>query len=91
MTYDKKLQLGKLLKSEGVSKFKSNDIMGAKECFLKSFPFLKTIDINKVEEKEGVELYLTILKNLCNCYNKEKEYGSLIDFAFNRFKNKAQC
>ena len=81
MTYEEKIQWGKLLKSEGVSKFKSNDIPGAKECFLKTIPFLKTMDINKEEEKEGVELYLTVLSNLCNCYNKEKEYTSVINFA----------
>ena len=81
MSYEEKIQWGKLLKSEGVSKFKSNDITGAKECFLKALPFLKTFDITKEEEKEGVELYLTILSNLCNCYNKEKEYNSVVEFA----------
>ena len=81
MSYEEKMQWGKLLKSEGVSKFKANDISGAKECFLKTIPFLKTMDVNKEEEREGVELYLTILSNLCNCYNKEKEYTSVINFA----------
>ena len=33
MTYEEKLQWGQLLKKEGVEKFKSNDITGAKECF----------------------------------------------------------
>ena len=81
MTYEEKLQWGKLLKSEGVTKFKANDITAAKECFLKSLQFMKTMDPSKEEQKEGVDLFLTILSNLCNCYNKEKEYNSVIQFA----------
>ena len=41
MSYEEKMQWGKLLKSEGVSKFKANDILGAKECFIKALSFLK--------------------------------------------------
>ena len=81
LTYEEKLQWGKLLKKEGVDKFKANDIMGAKECFIKALSFLKKMDPEKEEEKEGVELYLTLLSNICNCYNKEKEYNSVIDIA----------
>ncbi len=81
MTYDEKLQWGQLLKKEGVEKFKSNDIIGAKECFIKALSFLKTMDPEKEEEKEGVDLYLTTLSNICNCFNKEKEYNSVIYFS----------
>ena len=81
MTYDEKLHWGKLLKSDGVQKFKSGDITNAKECFLKALSFLKSVDINKEEEKEGVELYLTTISNICNCFNKEKEYNSVIEFS----------
>lgn len=81
MTYEEKLQWGKLLKKEGVDKFKSNDILGAKECFIKALSFLKKMDPEKEEEKEGVDLYLTLLSNICNCYNKEKEYNSVIEIA----------
>ena len=81
MTYEEKLQWGKLLKKEGVDKFKSNDILGAKECFIKALSFLKKMDPKNEEEKEGVDLYLTLLTNICNCYNKEKEYNSVIDIA----------
>ena len=81
LTYEEKLQWGKLLKKEGVDKFKANDILGAKECFIKALSFLKKMDPEKEEEKEGVDLYLTLLSNICNCYNKEKEYNSVIDIA----------
>ena len=36
----------------------------------------------KEEEKEGVDLLLTILANICNCFNKEKDYDSVLKFAF---------
>jgi cyclophilin family peptidyl-prolyl cis-trans isomerase/FKBP-type peptidyl-prolyl cis-trans isomerase len=81
MTYEEKLQWGKLLKREGVEKFKSDDIIGAKECFIKALSFLKTMDPKKEEEKEGVDLYLTTLSNICNCFNKEKEYNSVIEIS----------
>ncbi len=81
MTYEEKLHWGKLLKAEGVEKFKSGDISSAKECFLKALSFLKLMDINKEEEKEGVDLYLTTLSNICNCFNKEKEYNSVIEIS----------
>ena len=81
MTYEEKLHWGKILKAEGVEKFKKDDIIGAKECFLKALPFLKNIDPKKEEEKEGVNLFLAIICNICNCYNKEKEYNSVIEFA----------
>ena len=81
MTYEEKLQWGRLLKKEGAEKFISGDIMGAKECFVKALTFLKTMDPNKEEEAEGVDLYLKILSNICNCFNKEKEYNSLIEIA----------
>ena len=81
MTYEEKLHWGKLLKAEGVEKFKKDDIKGANECFLKALSFLKKLDPKKEEEKEGVDLFLTIISNICNCYNKEKEYNSVIEFA----------
>lgn len=61
MTYDEKLQWGQLLKKESVEKFKSDDIIEAKECFIKGLSFLKTMDPKKEEEKEGADLYLTTL------------------------------
>ena len=81
MSYEEKLQWGSLLKKEGVEKFKSNEITHAKECFIKALSFLRKMDPNNEKEKEGVELYLTLLTNICNCYNKEKEYNSIIEIA----------
>ena len=81
LTYEEKLQWGQLLKKEGVEKFKADDLIGAKDCFMKALNFLKTMDPKKEEEKEGVDLYLTTLSNICNCFNKEKEYSSVIDIA----------
>ena len=40
------------------------------------------MDSKKDEEKEGVDLFLTVLANICNCYNKEKDFESVIKFAF---------
>ena len=82
LTYEEKLQWGKLLKQNGVEKFKENDISEAKKCFLNALSFLKTMNPEKEEEKEGVDLFLSILANICNCYNKEKDYDSIIKFAF---------
>jgi cyclophilin family peptidyl-prolyl cis-trans isomerase/FKBP-type peptidyl-prolyl cis-trans isomerase len=81
LTYSEKLQWGKLLKQEGVNKFKENNISGAKEDFIKALSFLNTMNPEKEEEKEGVELLLTILANICNCVNKEKDYDSVIKYA----------
>jgi len=82
LTYEEKLQWGKLLKQNGVEKFKENDISEAKKCFLNALTFLKSMNPEKEEEKEGVDLLLTILANICNCYNKEKDYDSVLKFAF---------
>ena len=82
LTYGEKIQWGKLLKQNGVEKFKENDIPGARDCFVKALSFLKTMNPEKEEEKEGVDLFLTILANICNCYNKEKDYDSVIKYAF---------
>ena len=82
LTYEEKLQWGKLLKQNGVEKFKDNDIQEAKKCFLNALTFLKSMNPEKEEEKEGVDLLLTILANICNCFNKEKDYDSVLKFAF---------
>ena len=81
MTYEEKLQWGKLLKVDGVQKFNEGNYSEAKERFLKALTFLKSMDPTKEEQKEGVDLYLTILSNVCNCFNKEQEYNSVIEFA----------
>ena len=82
LTYEEKIQWGTLLKQNGVQKFKENDISGAKDYFIKALNFLKTMDPKKEEEKEGVDLLLTIVANICNCFNKEKDYESVIKFSF---------
>ena len=81
LSYEEKLQWGQLLKKEGVEKFKANEISEAKKCFINALTFLKNMDPKKEEEKEGVDLFLTILANICNCYNKEKDFDSIIKFA----------
>ena len=81
LTYEEKLQWGKLLKKNGVDKFKENDIQGARECFVKALSFLRYMSPQKEEEKEGIDLFLAILSNICNCYNKEKDYDSVFKFA----------
>lgn len=88
MTYEEKLSEGKKLKGEGVEKFKAGDISAARDLFTRAIAYLETMDKNKQEESEGVNLYLTTLSNLCNCCNKQKEYHAVINYATKGLKIK---
>ena len=46
------------------------------------------MDKTKEAEAEGVNLYVTTLSNLCNCCNRQKEYGAVINFATKGLKIK---
>jgi len=88
MSYEEKLTEGKKLKEEGVTKFKEGDIPNARDLFTRATAYLENMDKTKPEESEGVSLYVTILSNLCNCCNRQKEYHPVINFATKGLKIK---
>ena len=88
MGYEEKLSEGKKLKEEGVQKYKEGDIDSAKDLFTRAIPYLENFNKDNESEIEGVNLYVTILSNLCNCCNKKKEYYTVINFATKGLKIK---
>ena len=78
MTYEEKLKEAKKIKEEGVEKFKSKNIVEAINLFEKTKKYLE--EINEIEI-EGANLYIATLSNLCNCYNQQKEYYTIIKYA----------
>ena len=88
MTFEEKLAEGKKFKEEGVNKFKAGDIANARDSFTRALAYLENMDKTKEAEAEGVNLYVTTLSNLCNCCNRQKEYGAVINFATKGLKIK---
>ena len=88
MTYEEKLEEGKKLKAEGVEKYKSKDFAAARDLFTRATYYLETMDKNKEAEAEGVNLYVTLLSNICNCCNQQKEYHAVVAFATKALKIK---
>ena len=82
MEYEEKCAEGKKLKAEGVEKYKAGDYVGAREKWDEACKYLDRY-INKYAdyEKEGCDLYQSVLTNLCNCCNKQKEYYAVIVYA----------
>ena len=81
MDYPEKMSRAKQLKEKGSNKYKLNDFLYAKYFYEKSIKYLDNLDINDDEKEEGVNLLCSILSNLCNCFNKLKEYNSVIEYA----------
>ena len=82
MGYDEKVEKARIIKEEGVAKFKEGNFKEAKEKFEEAVKYLdKFENKNDEKEKEGCKLYQSVLTNLCNCCNKLKEYYSLITHA----------
>ena len=88
MTYEEKLAEGKKFKEEGVKKFKEGDISNARDLFTRATAYLENLDKTKESEAEGVNLYVTILSNLCNCCNRQSEYSAVVSFATKGLKIK---
>ena len=88
MNYTEKLAEAKELKGKGVEKYKLGDISSARDLFTRAIEYLEDMDKNNAKETEGIELYVTILSNLCNCFDKQKEYNSVINFASKGLKIK---
>ena len=82
MEYEEKVAEGKKLKEEGVAKYKEGDYSGARSKWDEAIKYIDKY-INKYAdyEKEGCELYQSVLSNLCNCCNKQKEYYAVIGYA----------
>ena len=76
MTNEEKLAEAKKLKSEGVEKYKEGDITSARDLFARAISHLE-----KMKDKESINLYATTLSNLCNCCNRKKDYYAVINFA----------
>ena len=72
---------GKILKNEGIEKFNNGDFVSARDFFKKAIIFFERINFNDPNYNEEINLYLTTLSNLCNCYNKEQDYISVINYA----------
>ena len=82
MSYDEKIEKAKIIKEEGVEKFKAGNYIEARNKFEKAVKYLDKFENKDAEnEKEGCQLYQSVLTNLCNCCNKLKEYYSLITHA----------
>ena len=88
MTYEEKLAEGKKLKEEGVNKYKAGDITNARDMFTRATAYLENMDKTKEEEAEGVNLYVTILSNICNCCNRQNEYHAVVSYASKGLKIK---
>lgn len=78
MTYEEKLEIAKRIKAEGVEKFKEGDKEWAVEKFKKALRYIKHVNVNKPEEKEGTELLVTLYSNMGNCLNALKRYDETV-------------
>ena len=81
MDYPEKISRAKQLKAKGTNKYKMNDFLYAKYFYEKSVKYLDNLDITNDEQEDGIDLLCSILSNLCNCFNKLKEYNSVIEYA----------
>lgn len=80
MDYPEKLAKAKKAKEEGVEKFKAKDLEWAIEKFKRALFFLQGLDFDKEEEKEGVELFVSLYSNLANCSNQLKDWKNTVYF-----------
>lgn len=88
MDFPEKLSRAKMLKNEGVEKYKENEFEIAAEKFLKSIEFIKNSDENNEDQIEGFNLLITLLTNLSNCYNHLKNYEKVMKFTEQALKLK---
>ena len=88
MDFPEKLSRAKMLKNEGVEKYKENEFEIAAEKFLKSIEFIKNSDEKNEDQIEGFNLLITLLTNLSNCYNHLKNYEKVMKFTEQALKLK---
>ena len=82
MAYVDKVEKARIIKEEGVEKFKAGNYIEARDKFEEAVKYLDKFENKDAEnEQEGCQLYQSVLTNLCNCCNKLKEYYSVISHA----------
>ena len=79
--YVEKLAKVKKLKGEGVKKYNEGDISSVRDLFTRAIFYLENFNKHNEAEIEGINLYITILSNLCNCCNKQNENYAVINYA----------
>ena len=87
MDFPEKLSRAKMIKNEGVEKYKENDFEWAAEKFEKALKFVLDFDKNE-DQIEGFNLLITLLTNLSNCYNHLKNYEKVMKFTEQAMKLK---
>ena len=88
MDFPEKLSRAKMIKNEGVEKYKENDFEWAAEKFEKALKFVKDFDNKNEDQIEGFNLLITLLTNLSNCYNHLKNYEKVMKFTEQAMKLK---
>ena len=78
MDLPEKINRAKILKNEGVEKFKEKDIEWANEKFIRALFYIETLDPNNEENKEGIDLLLSLYSNIANCSNQLNDYKRVI-------------
>ena len=80
INFEEKFLECKKLKAKGVEQFKNGDIKNSCSIFQQT---LKDFNkFNKEENKdEYINFHISILSNLCNCYNSLKDYDNVINIA----------
>ena len=88
MDFPEKLSRAKMIKNEGVEKFKEKDFEWAVEKFEKALKFVAGFDNKDEDQIEGFDLLITLLTNLANCYNHLKNYEKVMKFTEQAIKLK---
>ena len=78
MDLPEKINRAKIIKNEGIEKFKEKDIKWANEKFNKAIYYLEGLDPNNEENKEGIDLLLSLYSNIANCCNQLGDYKRVI-------------
>ena len=86
MPFNERLEKSKNLKAEAVELFKNQKIEECLKKFNEALPFVEHCTHHQEEEKEGIELYLTILTNMANISNKEEKYDKVLEYTSKAMK-----
>ena len=78
MDLPEKINRAKIIKNEGIEKFKEKDIEWANEKFIRALFYLESLDPNNEENKEGIDLLLSLYSNIANCSNQLNDYKRVI-------------
>ena len=78
MDLPEKINRAKKIKNEGIEKFKEKEIEWANEKFIRALFYLESLDPNNEENKEGIDLLLSLYSNIANCSNQLNDYKRVI-------------